>query len=449
MSLIKNSFTERLKFFLQKYEVSSFIFAYSGGVDSSVLLDVLMKIKEEMQFHFVVCYFNHRIRPEHITNQEVLFVREKLLKARLEFFICSIENMNIIASAIENNTSLEEEAREKRILLFNSLKWAKSMDFIMFAQHKNDDEETIIMRLFSYSSEEALCGIKEKNGIFLRPLLCFSKEEILEYARENAISFFQDDTNFKPLHLRNKVRLNILPMIKNAFPSYQKSIEKIKKHASVTRKKFEFIFVKKTEFITFYNVETKKLLALKKREIAKNILMAYCKLQKEANHAFERLKKRFPKETLKIIIKKIIENKNSNVFEGMGITLTMHNEHVFMFLQRDLGERNFCFKIERDCTIDFFGKKIEIREIKAPIEGDENSCIQLDYPFFIKNRIPGNNTKKILQSHSIRAPFRNFVPMIYRKNINICILLSLFNLKNIIYYNNINTSKKLLHFCIK
>ena len=188
------------------------VIGVSGGADSVVLLDVIYKISMLCHYNFniKVAHVNHQIRETAIRDQ--LFVEELCKKYGVEYHCRSID---VESFGKENNMSCEEAGRKIRYDFFREL--AGEHGKIATAHNANDNAETVLMRFFRGTGLKGLCGIAYKNNNIVRPILNVSRKDIEEYIKECHLTHITDETNLVPIYTRNKIRLNVIPMIENNF----------------------------------------------------------------------------------------------------------------------------------------------------------------------------------------------------------------------------------------
>ena len=186
--------------------------AVSGGPDSVSALEVLNAIKDEYSLSLHVAHLNHKFRKE--ADKEAEFVR-KLAEER--GIASTIEAIDVKSYCIKKGLSKQEGAREVR---YNFLR--KAADKIGAAKivtgHTADDQaETFLMRLIRGSGTSGLSAIPPVSGRIIRPLIEIAKKEAVDYLKKNKIRYVKDPTNIKPVYLRNKIRLELLPLLIKRF----------------------------------------------------------------------------------------------------------------------------------------------------------------------------------------------------------------------------------------
>lgn len=217
---------ESIKFIKENIDNNStLVVAVSGGPDSMALLSLLIDLRKEKKFNIIVSHVNHNLREE--SNEEYEFVKN----------YCKINNCIFEGIKFDNyNTnSIENEAREKRYLFFEDVLKKYNSKYLLTAHHGDDLIETILMKITRGSSIDGYAGFKKisnrENYSIYRPLIFYTKEEILEYLKKNKIEYRIDKTNFSKKYTRNRYRLDILPLLKkenkNVHKKYLKFSEEL------------------------------------------------------------------------------------------------------------------------------------------------------------------------------------------------------------------------------
>lgn len=201
--------------------------AISGGADSVILLHYLKSKQSEYGYLLSAVNCEHGIRGEQSLN-DTRFVQTlcKEWNVPLTCFSCDCKKR-----AKQEKVSLETAARNFRYESFFSLLDGGRCEFIALAHHQNDEAETVLFRLARGASLTGVGAMKEMDGAFLRPLLSWSKEEILAYAKENALRYCEDETNFQTDATRNKLRLSVLPLLEESVSGAVKNLAKFARRA--------------------------------------------------------------------------------------------------------------------------------------------------------------------------------------------------------------------------
>ncbi|MHC5218383.1 tRNA lysidine(34) synthetase TilS [Enterococcus sp. LJL128] len=193
------------------------LLAVSGGVDSMVLLHLMLAAAEKSGCVIGVAHVNHQLRPESFDEEEWLnrFCEEK----KIPFY----SKRWGIKTHVQG---MEAEARAFRYNFFEEVMESDKYSTLMTAHHGDDLAETIIMKLTRGSSLLNMSGIKSSRsfgkGRLVRPLLIFSKDELKLIAKEQRIVYFEDSTNFSDWYFRNRIRHQVIPKLKEENAGFLK-----------------------------------------------------------------------------------------------------------------------------------------------------------------------------------------------------------------------------------
>src|SRR5690606_26589934 len=198
----KNHIDKNLSFLKE----SKLLIAISGGLDSVVLTHLCYKLGLKISLSH--CNFNLRGTE---SDEDEDFVLELAEDLELEVFI---ENFDTQAFAQDHKLSTQMAARTLRYHWFEELAQQLHFDYILTAHHADDNLETFLINLSRGTGLDGLLGIPEKNGKLVRPLLCFSREELEKYALANNLSWREDKSNASTKYLRNKLRNDVIPTLK-------------------------------------------------------------------------------------------------------------------------------------------------------------------------------------------------------------------------------------------
>ena len=203
-----NLFSKHIKKEFSFLKESKLLVCVSGGVDSMVLINLLNRLKYNVSIAH--CNFNLRDNESDIDED---FVKNYAITNSIPFFSKSF------ITRIPKH-SMQMAARNLRYKWFYSVLKVEELDYIITAHHLDDSLETFILNLSRASGIEGLAGIKQLNDIIVRPLLIFSKNEILNYAKTNNIKWREDSTNKKNDYQRNQIRNEIIPLLKKLHPNF-------------------------------------------------------------------------------------------------------------------------------------------------------------------------------------------------------------------------------------
>lgn len=255
--------------------------ALSGGVDSIVLFHLLVTKYRYTYKELVVFHINHGLRKE--SYEEAEFVEKFVNNYDIRFYKKELE-MNSLAR--DKHISEEMLARELRYKAFNEMAAKENITKILTAHHKNDQVENILMRLLTGRSMDYNLTIdnngKYGNLTIYRPLLNVLKETLEQYAQENNLKYYTDESNFDTDYTRNNIRHNIIPLLNDVstasfdnlinFAKYYKNINDGLKTRLLANKD-NYILEKNQERVVLSRAEVLSLSAEEIYFLLKDILM--------------------------------------------------------------------------------------------------------------------------------------------------------------------------------
>ena len=203
--------------------------AVSGGADSVCLLYVLCALKRELGIKVICAHLNHGIRGASADADEE-FVGELCKKLGVKFYS---KKTDVLSLAKASGETTEEAGRTARYAFFDEIARKHKIDKIATAHNKNDNIETVLMRIIRGTGIDGLGGIPiKRDGGIIRPLLNVSRSEIEAFCAENGIAYRTDETNSSLDYTRNKIRLELLPFLEKEFsPSALESINRLSQTA--------------------------------------------------------------------------------------------------------------------------------------------------------------------------------------------------------------------------
>ena len=235
------------------------LLAISGGADS-VALAYLLK---QLEYNFTLAHCNFGLRHKESDKDEV-FVKELAKKLGVKCFTKSFETQKF---ATKNKISIQMTARDLRYEWFEILRKEKGCDFVLTAHHRDDNMETFFINLLRGTGIKGMLGIDRIKEKIIRPLLFTNKDEIYYFLKKNKIKFREDSSNKDTKYLRNKIRLQLLPLLKEINPSFNETLTKEKNYLSSVsviyfteiEKQKKKILKQKENYFTINKVELKKL----------------------------------------------------------------------------------------------------------------------------------------------------------------------------------------------
>ncbi len=211
---------ENAKQLIERYALGKRVAAaVSGGEDSMALLSLLLRYRDEKKLELLVANVEHGIRRCSVQDSE--FVRDFCARHGVEF-VC--KTADIPAMSARTGRGEECEAHFFRRDFFSELIESGKADMVATAHHTRDNAETVLLHLFRGCGLKGLSGMSVFGGGIFRPFLTTEKEEICEFIKQNAVPFVTDETNACTDYARNYIRHEILPRIRERFPSAEKAI---------------------------------------------------------------------------------------------------------------------------------------------------------------------------------------------------------------------------------
>ena len=204
------------------FEGSKLLLAISGGIDSMVLLHLCRQLK----FDIRIAHCNFQLRGAE-SDEDENFVKMQAEKLQIPIYIQKFDTQ---VFAKQNKLSIQVVARNLRYDWFNTLLATHHFDYILTAHHLDDSLETFLINFIRGSGLDGLTGIPSRNGNVIRTLLPFSRNEIETFAKENIILWREDSSNSSGKYVRNKLRLDVVPILKELNPSLLTSFESTLSH---------------------------------------------------------------------------------------------------------------------------------------------------------------------------------------------------------------------------
>ncbi|MBR3117314.1 MAG: tRNA lysidine(34) synthetase TilS [Bacilli bacterium] len=395
---------------------STVVVAVSSGPDSMALLNLLLELRKEKKLKIVVAHINHNLREE--SKEEYDFTRKYAHDNKCEF-------EGIMFDKYDTN-SIENEARERRYAFFESVLKKYKSKYLFTAHHGDDLIETILMRLTRGSSLDGYSGFKKisyrDNYVILRPLIFYTKDEILKYVEKNNIPYRIDKTNFSKKYTRNRYRLDILPLLKkedeNVHTKYLKFSEELEESSN---------------FINEY-------VNNKYKDIVNKNMINIELLKKENNYIIKRIIYKYLfniyKDDIKLIESKHIDliidtmNNKSNTELTLPKNIYIEKSYDVLMVKNKVFSDDYKIEITKE-TIFPFGKIIALDETDMT----DNYVCHLDsssikLPIYVRNKKDGdfmevlnmNGKKKIKDifiDEKIKKDIRKNYPVVVDADDNI------------------------------
>lgn len=190
------------------------ILAVSGGPDSVALMDMMSELREKYDLHLVIAHFDHQLRPD--SQQETRLVRRFCQTRGLIFA------NGVWAKDEQPQSGLEAAARHFRYAFLIKIVAKYHGDYLLTAHHNDDLLENILLKFIRSGNPSEMNSLQAVGKMgkvtLLRPLLAYSKQELLTYDLKKHLAFVQDSTNLRDDTLRNRLRHHVIPLLKKENP---------------------------------------------------------------------------------------------------------------------------------------------------------------------------------------------------------------------------------------
>lgn len=222
----------KVKDYIKKHKLLSlsdlYIVALSGGADSVALLLLL----DEMGYKVHALHCNFHLRGEE-SDRDERFCEDLCLKKNIPFHRIHFDTLMY---AETHKMSVEMAARELRYRYFEQLRKDIGAEGICVAHHQDDTVETVLLNLVRGTGLRGLTGIQPRNGAILRPLLCVTRTEIEAYLATKQQDYVTDSTNLETDFVRNKIRLQVVPLLRQLNPAVSENIVRTAAHLTEAQK---------------------------------------------------------------------------------------------------------------------------------------------------------------------------------------------------------------------
>lgn len=391
-----------------KKEKLTFAVAYSGGIDSQVLLNIAYKLKDKLNYNLIAIHVNYNLRGEESIGDE-MFARDTAKNYNIDIYVKQIEKGSY------NNKNIQLEARKDRYLFFKELYNKKIYDYLLIAHNKDDLTETIIYRMIKGSGTNIYKALSKKRKYVLRPILNFYRKDIENYAKENNLSHREDSSNKTNKYSRNKLRNVIIPMLEEINLQAKNNIIKfayrVYEESNILRKK-----VNKT----YKNIEISRnkinIKNIKNKLLLKKIIIKF--LFKNNIEITE-------KRLLEIL--KIIYSKKPNIALRLD-DYNLTKSYCLLEIVKDNDINADSITIYNDGVYNFADKTIKIKTVlNKNIDYKKNIYIKKTFPIVIRKRKEGDflysypngekkYLRKILIDLKVPTKERDLIPIIESEN---------------------------------
>ncbi len=207
------------------------LLAVSGGIDSVVMVELFSRVK----FNFSIAHCNFSLRGKE-SNEDEVFVKDLANHKEVKFFTKKFETKKYAA---DHSSSIQMAARDLRINWLEEILNQHNFTYYATAHHLDDQIETFFINLLRGTGISGLHGIKPKTGNLIHPMLFTYRKDIEEFAKQEKITFRVDSSNIKTDYTRNKIRHDLISVIKGINENYQdiftSNIRRLKQNEEVYR----------------------------------------------------------------------------------------------------------------------------------------------------------------------------------------------------------------------
>lgn len=384
------------------------LLGFSGGIDSSALLDLLLKYRDVYTLDLHVVTIDHGWREESTIESEI--IKKRMKKLNITFHFKKLK--------LKKAKNLENASREERFKFFKKLCTKYDFGALLLAHQKDDLAETVLKRvleganLFNLTSMSEIS--KRDSMTIWRPLLEVSRKELINYLKINEITYFSDPTNENTKYLRAKMRCDIFPYLKKNF---NKQIENNLKTLSIRSKELD----------TYLETKLKPFFSkLKQLPLGVSIDL------NEIEHALE----------LKYILKKISNKQmvdlSRDVIDQLSFWLLEKKANLRLKLKNAnlFADRGYFFILKKDFKL--FNTKtllkegrfnlgnwqVEIQKVNKALKNSTwqdffNNKLTIYVPkdeYFIALPKADSRLKKLMQNAKVPSFLRRHIPVLYNKN---------------------------------
>ena len=322
--------------------------ALSGGRDSMALLHYMLSLKLKYHFNVIALNVEHGIRGETSKN-DTSFVKNYCKQNNVELLCFSVDS---IKTAKQYKLSIEQAARKLRYDCFFNAINDKKCDVVATAHHQSDLCESVLLNILRGSGVKGAIGIKSNfENKIIRPFLSVSKQEIDNYVKENDIPFVTDETNFSDEYTRNFLRLNVMPIIKKAFPEAEKSIARFSEISEIEN---DFMESTALKAVNISSDGVKITLPLHPAILSRATIIALKNLGVE---------KDWEKAHIDAVINLSNLNNGSRINLLNGIIVAKEYGELTFYKQRASSDIELPFSVG---VIDIYGQSVTIEKVKKP-----------------------------------------------------------------------------------
>jgi len=397
--------------------------AFSGGPDSTALADILFQLREGMNFKMVLFHLNHGLRGEEARRDQNFCIDWAAFR-NLEIIV---DQGDVSAYQKELSLSLEDAARQVRYQTMKKAAQRWGVTKIALGHHRNDQIETILMNILRGTGYAGLRGMPLSNGLFIRPLLMTPQEKIYDYLKERNLSYVVDSTNTDISFLRNRIRHQLIPLLKREFnPNIEEVLFRLGLNLQESKPEISDEQWPVENRGHFCRLPIKLLVDTSMERQRQGFISLIKQIKGDAYHVT-----RAHIKALEFILKK---GKGKTMLPGC---ITLWIEEGFLYARRGdilLGEVppwHYSLVVPGVNILNDIGLKVDFFEKKSPTQLDlkawwcELDRDRCDPPFYLRNFLNGDrvvvNTiekklNSVFQEQGIDESWRKRLPILYDQN---------------------------------
>lgn len=335
---------------------SNVLAAVSGGMDSVVMVHLL----KAAGYQFSIAHCNFQLRgDEALSDQQ--FVKDIADKLSVSFHIINFDTKKYAA---EKKISIQMAARELRYQWFAGLSQQSGYDVVALAHHQNDTIETILLNLTRGTGIAGLHGILPKNGSIVRPLMFLKRDDIQDIVKMENLAYVEDSSNSSIKYARNKIRLEVIPKLKELNPALEDTFENNLKHF----RGLEILLEQKLDelrkkIFTFYGEEIHIGIGEIKK-LQPQLLLLYGLLQEYG----------FNESTVEDVVDSL-DKHSGRVFVSPGFMLLLDREKLILAKRRAVPNKSVLIKKDQN--------EVKLNNYQLNILHDDSPLVIKDNPLAV------------------------------------------------------------------
>lgn len=348
------------------------LLAVSGGVDSMVLTHLL----KAAGYDFAVAHCNFKLRGSE-SDEDEKFVFDTISSMGMECFTTSFYTNNY---ATEKGISIQMAARELRYTWFDQLMDEHSFDRLVTAHHANDAFETVLFNLTKGTGLRGLRGIVPKQGKLVRPLISFTKEQILTYAQGKSIKWREDDSNASNKYSRNLIRNEVVPLLQQVNPGLLATFRSTQKRLIATEE--------------LLNDTLEELARRHTQQVGEDRIITFDKIYNLVFIEFILAPFGFNLDQVVDIQKAITKGHVGGKFLSKGYQLNVDRDRLVISPSHPLVREIIISPTTREVSNEWFSLRITIKQgVQSPTRDAQQASIDFDklqFPLTIRKWRPGD-----------------------------------------------------------